>query len=97
MSPLSYFEIEPSRSDARLIRRIVRRAQRNHPQMVPDPLILELDLRAAHVKGPGLRLRDLLEADTFDFIHDIGGISLHIDRNTGSMLHCFSPRYAEVR
>lgn len=91
---LNYLDIVPERSDGRLIRRIVKRAQRNHPAMVPDPLTLEMDLCAVHVKGPGLRLRDLLEADNWNFLHDIGGISTHIDRSTGELLRHFVPRYA---
>lgn len=91
---LSYDDITPERGDGRLIRRIVRRAQRNHPNMVPDPLALELDLCAVHTRGGGLRLRELLQAETFDFVHDIGGISLNIDRNSGTLLHHFSPRFA---
>ena len=91
---IPYHEIVPERADARLIRRIVKRAQRNHPAMVPDPMTLEMDLCAFHVKGPGLRLRELLEAENFEFVHDVGGITLNIDRDTLEMRNHFWPRYA---
>lgn len=94
---IPYNEIVPERADGRLIRRIVKRAQRNHSGMVPDPLTLEMDLCAFHVKGPGLRLRELLEADNFDFVHDVGGIHLNIDRNTLEMRNHFWPRFAKMQ
>ena len=35
----------------------------------------------------------LLEADQFDFIHDVAGIHRHMDRSTGKLGDCFSPRF----
>ena len=29
------------------------------------------------------------------FLHDVCGIATHINRNTGELEGCFSPRYAE--
>lgn len=56
---------------------------------------LQMDLAATHSKVP-LRLQDLLDADDFDFTHDIGGIMRHMDRTTGKLGGCFLPRFAEA-
>lgn len=34
----------------------------------------------------------LLEADDFNFMHDLGGISRHINRETGALENHFRPR-----
>jgi hypothetical protein len=34
----------------------------------------------------------LLAADDFNFLHDVGGISRHINRDTGELMNCFLPR-----
>lgn len=54
-----------------------------------------MDIEAAHCNGNPLRLADLLEADDFNFAHDVFGIRRHIDRETGKLGDCFSPRYTE--
>lgn len=60
-----------------------------------DRLALMMDLSACHANGTPLRLDELADtADEFSFIHDVGGISRHIDRDTGKLLDCFSPRYS---
>lgn len=56
-------------------------------------LTMMMDLEAVHSTNP-LRLNDLLAALDFDFAHDICGIRSNIDRNTGELLNCFSPRYS---
>ena len=58
-----------------------------------DKMTLEMDLAATHAHTP-LRLDDLLEADDFNFGHDIFGIMGHIDRTTGKLQDCFLPRFA---
>lgn len=37
---------------------------------------------------------DPLDADRFNFAHDVGGIRYHLDRNTGELADCFRPRYS---
>ncbi len=54
---------------------------------------LEMDITAAHILRP-LRLEDLLKAKRDDFLCDICGISRHINRKTGKLKNCFSPRYS---
>lgn len=44
-----------------------------------------------------LRLDELLNADNFNFAHDICGIQNHIDRRNKVFTDCFVPRYAGVK
>jgi len=41
----------------------------------------------------GLRLEDMSRAQTFDFFHDIYGITQNYNRETKELENCFSPRY----
>ena len=58
-----------------------------------DRVTLEMDLIATHLNGTPLRLKEFLEADNFNFGHDVFGIQEHIDRNTGKLTRCFLPRF----
>ena len=55
----------------------------------------EMDLTACHRNGCPLDLKKLLDADEFNFSHDIFGIRRHLDRKTGLLMHFFTPRYAK--
>jgi hypothetical protein len=55
---------------------------------------LVMDLTATHANGNPLRLDDLLQADEFNFMHDIFGIRRHLNRETGELMDCFSPRFS---
>lgn len=55
-----------------------------------------MDVQATHCNGCRLALNELLVANEEDFAHDIYGIVRHIDRQTGQLGDCFSPRYAAV-
>lgn len=56
---------------------------------------LIMDLQAADgVNGnPPLDWDRLLAADDFNFMHDIGGICRHMDRETGALTDHFMPRF----
>lgn len=54
-----------------------------------------LDLLAVHFKAVPLRLADLLAADDVNFLHDVGGMNRHLDRNTYQLRDSWSPRYAD--
>jgi hypothetical protein len=54
-----------------------------------------MDLTACHCNGNPLRLLDLLNADDFNFSHDVFGIQRNLDRKTGKLLNHFSPRYSK--
>jgi hypothetical protein len=84
---------ETSADDARLIDAIVKRASGLFAVRV-DTLALRMDLTACHANGCPLALADLLAAKSADLLHDVCGISRHIDRDTGKLGACFSPRYA---
>lgn len=78
-------------ADSTLIHKIVERARRAQPRV--DPLTLAIDLTAVHLNGTPLRLADLLAADDFNFSHDVFGIHRNIDRTTGELRECWSPRF----
>lgn len=82
-----------SKEDASLIDAIVARAEALLPKFESRRVLL-MDITAVHLNGCPLQLRELLGADTFNFSHDVTGISNHIDRNTGKLLDCFRPRFA---
>ena len=52
------------------------------------------DVTATHANGCPLRLERLLEADDFNFAHDIHGINRHLDHDTGELTGFFLPRAA---
>ena len=53
-----------------------------------------MDIEATHCNGCKLRLGELLEANEFDFCHDVFGINANLNRETGELENCFLPRYA---
>ena len=56
---------------------------------------LTMDIAAAHTKCP-LDLKRLLgDFDDANFLHDVAGIRMYIDRNTGELKECFLPRCAK--
>ena len=86
------------RSDAQLISEIADRAFtlcKKHNIRSITRLDIEMDVTAVHANGCPLRLVDLLEADGFNFTHDIFGINRHLDRETGKLDGRFFPRFHE--
>lgn len=86
-----------SRGDFELMDRIVSRAMRmarEHGQPDLPAIDILMDLTACHANGCPLQLAQLLEAPDSDFAHDVFGIMRHIDRETGKLGDCFSPRYS---
>lgn len=53
-----------------------------------------MDLTAVHANGNPLRLKDMEAADITELAHDIYGIARHLDRDTGKLKDCFSPRFS---
>ncbi len=75
---------------------IVRRAEKEaaeHDTSL-DPVSLAMDLTAIHANGCPLKLMSFAAAEPYDFVHDIVGITSHIDRKTGKLTGCFLPRFA---
>jgi len=63
---------------------------------IKDRIGAEMDIQAAHITYP-LKLKELLAADNFNFMHDVCGISNNINRETGELENCFVPRFARKR
>lgn len=80
-----------SKEDAALIDKIVDRAESLTVGPI-DRLSVDMDITACHANGNPLDLQRLLDADNFTFVHDVGGISAHIDRETGRLGDFFVPR-----
>lgn len=75
-------------------RAIAQRAQgRDLDGVLRTKMDLLMDLATVHNSNP-LRLAELLAAPDFDFVHDIDGITRHLDRKTGALRDFFSPRYS---
>ena len=84
--------------DGDLIQAIVERAMQlgspRHPNGGSYKMTLTMDITACHANGCPLRLQSLLDADDFNFAHDVFGISQHMDRTTGQLDGRFLPRFA---
>jgi hypothetical protein len=78
------------------VRAIVDRAVRlgRRRDVDVDRISMEMDIIATHMNGNTLRLDELLAADDFNFMHDVFGIARHMDRTTGKLTNCFTPRYS---
>lgn len=85
-----------SKQESRVITKIAKRAvaMALGAGVEYDFMTAEMDVTATHCNGNPLRLDDLLAADEFNFSHDVFGIRRHIDRETGKLGDCFSPRYS---
>lgn len=81
-----------SSTEARIISKIAQRACEVFPE--GDQMTFEMDLTVTHANGCPLKLEELLVADEFNFRHDVAGIYNHLDRKTGKLKDCFSPRYS---
>jgi uncharacterized protein DUF6874 len=80
-------------AELRIIGRIVYRAVSMEIYKSHERTMCRRDLDAVHSNGCPLRLADLLAADRLAFAHDLSGIKVCIDRNTGK-LDMFRPRSA---
>lgn len=60
-----------------------------------DRQSMHMDVTAVHANGNPLRLQDLLEADDFNFAHDMSGICNCLDRETGQLTRHFRPRFSQ--
>lgn len=88
----TFEKIEKKRNEMKIISKIVERAD-NLNLLYDDRTSLMMDLDVANKKFD-LRLNELLEADEFNFSHDICGIQNNIDRTTKTFMNCFVPRFA---
>lgn len=88
--------LSASIEDMDLIHKITVRAARHYEAAgnPRDMLGITMDLTATHANGCPLDLAGLLAADPLNFLHDVSGIARRIDRNTGQLRDCFTPRFA---
>lgn len=87
-----------TKADAILIAQIADRAAKisaaNGWGQKYGALTAAMDITICHSNGCPLDLKGLLAANHFDFAHDMLGINRHMDRHTGKLTDCFSPRFA---
>ena len=90
-----------TKEDAEAITRVCERYEAEYRELndgqLPrgyERINLDMDLTACHLNGCPMDWEKLLSAPRFDFLHDVGGISRHIDRKTGKLTDCFLPRCA---
>jgi len=76
-----------------LIMDIVDRGWEEMKSNYRDKLEMMLDIETADRDCP-LKLQELLDADDFNFYHDILGIRRNLNRKTKQLENCFLPRYA---
>ena len=83
-----------SKEERTLIDLVIDRLERIQP--IPDRrMTFVMDITACHANGNPLRLHDLLDADEFNFMHDVMGIHHNIDRRTGKLMNHFLPRFSQ--
>lgn len=83
--------IKVSKENMGLICKIADRVQKE--VQIDDRMSLVMDIEVAHCHIP-LDLQKLLDAPSFDFGHDVGGIRQNLNRETGKIDNCFLPRCA---
>jgi hypothetical protein len=81
-----------------LIDQIADRASRIYKKyglgVLPD--FIRSELRITHFEVCQLRLKELLNTDEGNFMHDIAGIHRHLDILDGSFRNGFMPRFAKT-
>jgi hypothetical protein len=93
---MTNINFDVTKEEMQLISKIGKRAlQRIEIRNLVDSISLNMDITATHKNGNPLRLNDFLNADDFNFFHDIYGILNHLNRETGKLENCFSPRFSK--
>lgn len=88
---IDWINITTSTTELRIINSIAKRYWKKQTHL--DFTSLQMDIELAH-NHHEILLEDLLKANEGDFLHDISGIQHHINRETGKLENCFSPRYS---
>ena len=86
-------------AEREIIERIAKRAvalYRKYGNTDVDELDIQMDLEACHCNGCPLRLADMEQADNFNFMHDVTGINVHLNHDTGKLERCFLPRFTDM-
>lgn len=93
-SPITKEEVRTINAIAKRAVSVASKYTASHPGIeyqLPDAA---MDITACHLNGCPLKLDALLDADGFNFAHDVFGIRQHINRETGKLQDFFLPRYA---
>jgi hypothetical protein len=87
---------DADRTELALILSIVKRFERIASGVVnTNRMTLLMDMEACHCNGCPLDLEAMNAAERdMDLAHDVAGITRHLDRETGKLGGCFSPRFA---
>ena len=86
-------------AEREIIERIAKRAvalYRKYGNTDVDELDIQMDLEACHCNGCPLRLADMEQADNFNFMHDVTGINVHLNPDSGKLERCFLPRFTDM-
>lgn len=83
-----------SKEEIEAIKRIVNRLEGGLECPVQDKANIEMDITAVHLNGTPLDLEKLESFDFPDLMHDVSGIVINLDRETGRLQNCFVPRCA---
>lgn len=60
-----------------------------------DKFTIVMDIENCIEGGCDIDLNGLLNADDFNFAHDISGINWNINHDTKKLMNCFVPRFAK--
>lgn len=93
---MNFFEgakMPMTENEMMIVAKIVRRAEKMNLVKV-DRHHLMMDIVAVN-QEVGLRLEEWLNADEFNFAHDVVGIQQNLDPDTKKLTNFFLPRYAK--
>jgi len=87
---------DSTKKETELITKIAKRATKEAKKLGIDYPVMDasMDVAAIHLNDCKLRLKELLDTDVSNFLHDIFGIRRFIDRKTGTLTDCFLPRFS---
>ena len=85
------FTVTPD--EHKIIMAIAKRAQ-GIEGLYGNIMHVSMNISACHANGCPLDLQRLLDADDFNFCHDVAGIDRHINRDNGQLENFFLPRFA---
>ena len=95
---MNKISFETTKDEDGLIEKITERAAKiyqDRGQGHLDQFSLMMDLEATNANGCKIDFQKLIEADDFNFVHDVFGIIRNINRTNGKLENCFLPRSAK--
>jgi len=87
-----------TKDEFQVIRKIAERAHRAAIRSGVEYKVIDahMDIEACHCNGNPLHLEQLLTAEDAHFNHDVFGIRKFLDRETGQLTECFTPRHTRA-